>query len=90
MSKSVVIYKKEEIPEKGLIKAIYYSYHPDSDTKERIIDDVKKNLKCELDDYVVGIDVTVSLKEYHIKPEDKKFWYDDKLKPNNDTKNTGV
>jgi hypothetical protein len=87
MKNSVIIYKGDNVPEKNLIKAVYYGYQPSSSMRDIIIEDVKKHLKCDLDEYVIGIDVTVSLKEYDVKPEPKQFWYDE-IKPTNDTKDT--
>jgi hypothetical protein len=88
METGVVIFKKEDIPEKNLVKTIQYNYHPPKSMKEEIIEDVKRNLKCEFEDYIMSVEVVVSMKEYERKPVEKKYWYDDKLKPNDDSKNT--
>jgi hypothetical protein len=74
MNNGVVVYKDTQIPEKDLLKNTSYSYFPSTTVRDQIINDVKKNLKCDLEDYSVGIEVIINLKEYK--------------KPTNDTKNT--
>lgn len=84
---STVVFVNQKKIDKKLIQEFTYKYHPSSDMKEQILKDLHEHIKCDLEDFIIDVDIRIILKEYDKKPADNGHWYDDKLKPN-DTKNT--
>ena len=85
-----ISFVSEVVPDKRLEKTLVYRYYPISSMKDEILQHVKEHLKCDLEDFIVDVNVEINLKMYNTKPVDKAHWYDDKIKPTNDTKNTGI
>lgn len=76
-------------PDRKLEKTLVCRYYPTSSMREEILNGLREHLKCDLDQYIIDLRIEVNLNLYKDKIiEDKKYWYEDKIKPNNDTKNT--
>jgi hypothetical protein len=64
---STVIFVGQKKPEKHLVQEQTYKYRPDSDMKERILSDLEKHLNSTLDQFIIDLDIKVTLKEYDTK-----------------------
>lgn len=71
---SSVVYLSHLKPDKKLLEEIVYGYYPDSEMKDKIMNDIMKHMKVTSipDDTVVDISVKISFKKYDIKTNDTK------------------
>jgi hypothetical protein len=61
---STIVFVSQRAPERHLISEQIFKYHPDTATKEQIINDLKKHLGSSLEHLIIDLDVKVTLKEY--------------------------
>lgn len=64
---STIVFVSQRKPEKHLIQEIIYKYHLDSAMKDKILEDLKTHAKSSLEDYIIDIDVKITIKEYDTK-----------------------
>lgn len=83
---STIVFMGQKVPEKRLISEQTYKYHPDTEMKEQIIQDLKKHLSCSLERYIIDLNIQVILKEYDSKnqPPDKNQCYQESLSTKTD------
>lgn len=61
---STIVFAGQRIPTKHLVKETDFKYHPDQPMKDKILEDLKKHLACSLEDYIIDLDIRITLKEY--------------------------
>ena len=64
---NTVIFMSQSTPERNLVKEINYKIRPDSDTKEKLINEIKTHINDSLERYIIDVDIRVTLKEYDTK-----------------------